>query len=153
MAEINISTNRWEEMVREHSAAPHHGARFITWHSEFILRFHELLKTVPDGERPDRADIAAWTEVPVELKRVNGWDSDWDALEDRLNNNIGSFESLDELANEIYHPHNFLHVAAARAYNDRYVGNPQTAPRSTYFWQIHGLIELWHLNWRRALIV
>lgn len=54
MSKIEISpTNNvdiWEDMVREHRNAPHHGPDFLTWHSGFIVRFHELLKKVPEHE-------------------------------------------------------------------------------------------------------
>ncbi|MDE2809471.1 MAG: hypothetical protein OXN90_13735 [Gemmatimonadota bacterium] len=152
MPEININASEWDDMVREHLNAPHHGAEFLTWHSEFILRFHALLKRVPDQQRPKPADIAAWPAVPQDLKGVGGWDPEWEPLEARLRTNIKSFDSLEDLVEEIYQLHNFLHTAAARFYSDKFVGDRRTAPRSTYFWQIHGLVELWHLDWRRALI-
>ncbi|MDE0245838.1 MAG: hypothetical protein OXM59_10915 [Gammaproteobacteria bacterium] len=159
MAAINIKNDRWEAMIGEHSNAPHLGARFLTWHSEFILRFHELLKTVTDDQQPDRAAITAWTAVPDELKRdieflsqTVKWDADWEQLEMKLQTDIGSFQSLDDLAREVNGLHGFLHLAVAHVHQEPHITDINNAPRSTYFWQIHGLVELWHLNWRRNLI-
>ena len=151
MAEISISDPKWEDMVGEHNSAPHDNAVFLKWHSDYIVRFHELLKTVPAYEQPTPDSIAAWTEVPEDLKvefEINGrtvkWIPVWDSLVKRLQNNIASFKSLDDLANEINPLHGFLHVAVGEVYKEPHIADPASAPRSTYFWQIHGLIDLWY---------
>lgn len=150
MAKINISDPEWENLVSDHRKAPHHGAEFLRWHGEFIVRFHKLLESVPEDERPEPASIAPWAAIPEDLKGANGWNQNWDDLEEKLQKDIASFLSLDDLAQEIHPLHDFLHSAVREVYRDPDIYPAENAPRSTYFWQLHGLIERWHQDWRDA---
>ena len=140
----------WDAMLNEHAEHHHHGAEFLTWHSEFIARFASLLNSLPEADRPAKESIEPWTEIPEALKKASIWKTEWDEREDRLQGDIASFKSLEELANFINPLHAALHGAVAEVYNDPNIASVETAPRSTYFWQLHGLIERWYQKWRSA---
>lgn len=149
MARIRINHPKWDAMLDDHARHNHLGADFLTWHSDFIDRFKELLKLLQANNqpRPREKDIEPWKEIPQILKGASMWKDEWDELEDNLQHNIGSFENLTELANDILPLHNDLHRAVQEIHKDRYIAIRETAPMSTYFWQLHGLIERWHQAW------
>ena len=150
MPEIRINHPEWDAMLNDHAHHHHRGAEFLTWHSAFIARFKRLLDSLPEADRPAEESIEPWTEIPADLKTASGWEPEWDALESRLQGEIESFTSLEELANDINPLHGFLHGAIAEVYGDPNIASPEVAPRSTYFWQLHGLVERWHQAWRNA---
>ena len=150
MPEIRIKDAKWKEMLDDHAGHDHSGAEFLKWHSKFIAQFASLLESLPKADRPAEASIEPWTEIPGDLKSASGWKSEWDALESRLQGKIESFTSLEELADEINPLHNFLHRAVAEVYGDPNMANTARAPRSTYFWQLHGLVERWYQAWLNA---
>ncbi|TDJ00723.1 MAG: hypothetical protein E2O76_04565 [Caldithrix sp.] len=54
---------------------------------------------------------------------------------------MSNFGSLDELGRFLeWSLHGFLHNAAAGMWNEQILLSFQS-PRSTYFWQLHGLID------------
>lgn len=150
MPEIRINHPEWDAMLEDHAQHHHHGAEFLTWHSAFIARFERLLDTLPEADRPAEESIEPWTEIRGDLKTASTWKTEWDALESRLQDDIASFTSLEELANYINPLHDSLHDAVAEVYDDPHIASVETAPRSTYFWQLHGLVERWHQAWRSA---
>ena len=149
MPEIRINHPEWDAMLKAHAGHPHHGAAFLTWHSAFIARFERLLNSLPEADRPAKESIEPWTEIPGDLKTASTPVSERDEREIRLQDDIASFTSLDELANYILPLHDDLHGAVEKVYGDRHIGSRATAPRSTYFWQLHGLVERWHQAWLR----
>ncbi len=150
MPEIRINNPEWDAMLNAHARHHHRGPAFLTWHSEFIARFERLLSSLPEADRPAEESIEPWTKIPGDLKRTSTWQPEWDARESRLQGDIASFTSLEELANYINPLHGFLHGAVAEVYGDPNIARPETAPRSTYFWQLHGLVERWHQAWHNA---
>ena len=150
MPEIRINDPEWDAMLDDHAEHDHHGVEFLTWHSAFIARFEGLLNTLEEAKRPAEESIEPWTEIPGDLKTASTWKTKWSERESRLQNNIASFTSLEELANYINPLHDDLHGAVAEVYGDSNIADVATAPRSTYFWQLHGLIERWHQDWRSA---
>jgi hypothetical protein len=59
-----------------------------------------------------------------------------------------SFTTAEDLGHSIEHGlHDFLHPAVATAFNDESVRSPSTAPQSTFFYQIHGLVNHWWREW------
>ena len=137
-------------MLKDHGEHRHQGAEFLTWHSEFIARFETLLQSLPEADRPAEESIEPWSEIPEDLKTATMWKSEWDERENRLHGEIASFKSLEELATYINPLHGVLHGAVAEVYGDTNIASVSRAPRSTYFWQLHGLVEHWHQEWRSA---
>ena len=149
MPEIRINDPEWDAMLKDHARHRHEGAEFLTWHSDFIARFESLLNSLPEADRPAEESIEPWTEIPGDLKSVSTWKTEWDERESRLQSDIASFTSLEELANYIIPLHDDLHGGVEEVYGDPHIASRITAPRSTYFWQLHGLIEHWHQAWLR----
>ena len=67
----------WNAMLDDHAEHHHHGAGFLTWHSDFIARFERLLKSLPEADRPAKGSIEPWTKIPKDLKTASGWKSEW----------------------------------------------------------------------------
>jgi len=139
------------------SPTPGSGLEFLTFHQNFLAQFHAWYDNQPFA---DQAAVAPWPQVPDALKQVPSppldpslvWSPDWASQEDRIENNPLSFQSADELGMFIeWGLHALLHNASAIAFNEPVLADPTTAPGSTYFYQIHGLIEGWWLNWQNAV--
>ncbi|MEC2743791.1 hypothetical protein P9Z56_09770 [Bacillus cereus] len=125
---------------------PGAGLEFLTFHRNFIAKFHQWYDSQPFA---DQNAVAPWTSIPPELKVAStGWNSQFEADERRILTNNPPFASLDELGLFIERGlHGFLHVAAARVYRESIVGSIPTSPLSTLFYKIHGLIEFWAASW------
>ncbi|MDE0521012.1 MAG: hypothetical protein OXH79_03545 [Boseongicola sp.] len=152
MPTINIDHPEWDQFVHEHlTPGIHAGALFLTWHGDYVARFHRLMNTLPPNiGQPKPADVAPWLKIPNRLKRTRTWvaeASDLQNREDKLQNSIQTFKTLEELAGHIVPLHNAMHRAAEEAYNEPHIANIVNAPRSTYFWRLHGLVETWHQAW------
>lgn len=131
------------------SPTPGSGLEFLTFHQNFLAQFHAWYDNQPFA---DPAAVAPWLQVPDALKQVPSppldpsfvWSQDWASQEDRIENNPLSFQSSDELGMFIeWGLHALLHNASAIAFNEQILADPTTAPSSTYFYEIHGLIEGW----------
>ncbi|KYG36567.1 hypothetical protein [Bacillus gaemokensis] len=128
---------------------PGAGLEFITFHQNFIAKFHAWYDSQPFA---DQNAVAPWTSIPQELKVASaGWNSQFEADEKRILTNNPPFASLDELGLFIERGlHNqFLHGAAARVYNEPIVGSIPSSPLSTLFYKIHGLIDYWCSSWEK----
>lgn len=127
------------------------GEKFLKWHSAYIQEFSKWWESANKATRPKKREIKAWKEIPAELKKKKwGWDKRHADDEKKLQD-MANFSTHDQLGRHILKRlHDFLHGAAAKKYKDPFVGSSKTAPRSTYFWQIHGLIENWSKEWLRA---
>ena len=135
-APLELDGPEWEQMLAEHAAHRHPAnAHFLQWHGDFIARFNQL---------PPPNAISAWPAVPEELKRRIGWRRSFLQLENDLDSDIGSFDTLDDLARRIQPLHDYLHNAAAIVYGDPNIAHSDTAPWSPHFWRLHGLIERWY---------
>ena len=75
-----------------------------------------------------------------------GWNGELAQAEQRILD-MSSFGTLDELGRFLeWGMHGYLHHAAAIMFNEPVLMRYES-PRSTYFWQLHGLIENWRLRW------
>lgn len=130
---------------------PGSGDEFLIWHRRYINQFMFWLKVSPDSASLDEAIVRgcmAWRRIPDVLKNPDwGWD-DYSEAEQHLQN-MSNFETHDDLGRFIeggLHD-NFLHNAAAEAFKEPDINDANKAPESTYFWQIHGLINGWSKAW------
>lgn len=118
------------------------GLEFFTFHRDFIAQFRAWYDVQPGA---DQAAVAPWTAIPTELKdpAVTGWDSTRQIQEQRIVSNSPPFADADELGQYIEGGiHGWLHGAARAAYGEAVLSNYHS-PQSTYFWQLHGLVDHW----------
>jgi hypothetical protein len=121
---------------------PGSGLEFFTFHRTYIAQFHAWYDVQPDA---DQAAVAAWTAIPAELKdpAVTGWDGTRQVQEQRIVSNNPPFADADDLGQYVEGGiHGWLHGAAAAAYGESIL-NTFHSPQSTYFWQLHGLVDHW----------
>lgn len=123
------------------------GEEFLAWHQGFVQRFHQWVSTLPAGERPAQNTIAPWTAIPQPLKMsMLGWSVTL-ADEEQLLDNMSNFASLDELGRFLeWSMHGFLHHASSQMWNETALMSFES-PRSSYFWQLHGLVDHWRQQW------
>lgn len=126
---------------------PGGGLEFLQFHRDFMRR---VLVWWNETQPPiDPAAIAPWTSIPAALKNpaVTGWNGTRAAQEARITSNNPPFATADELGTYIEGGiHGWLHPATADAFNDPVVRNLHS-PQSTYFYQIHGLVDKWWSDW------
>lgn len=120
---------------------PGSGLEFLTFHRSYIAQFHAWYDSQPGA---DQAAVAAWTAIPAELKVPEAnWTSTRVAQEQRIITNNPPFANADELGQYIEGGiHGWIHGAAATIFNESILGSFHS-PQSTYFWQLHGLVDHW----------
>ena len=127
--------------------APGSGEEFLNWHQGYIQRFMQWYEAQPESARPPRAQIQPWQSIPTHLKMgMNGWNAQLASEEARIQA-PSNFGSLDELGRFLeWSLHSFLHSAAAQMHSEPVLLSFES-PRSTFFWQLHGLIDQWRAAW------
>ncbi len=123
------------------------GEEFLVWHQGFLQRFHQWVGSLPTAQRPDANAIRPWLTIPQMLKMSTlGWNSAL-ANSEQLLSNMSNFESLDELGRALeWGMHGYLHNAAGDLWNEPVLLGFES-PRSSYFWQLHGLVDHWRQQW------
>lgn len=138
------------------------GLEFLQFHRDFMAQVMAWYNVQPFGTAPfnvapflnlgsAQAAVAGWTSVPAALKvGATGWGSVQAAQEARLTTFMPPFTSADDLGSYIEGGiHGWIHGATATAFGDPVVGSFHS-PQSTYFYGIHGLVDLWWRNWAAA---
>jgi hypothetical protein len=137
------------------------GLEFLQFHRDFMAQVMAWYNAQPFGTAPfnvapfqnlasAQAAVAGWTFIPAPLKNgaVTGWGGVQVAQEARLTSLTPPFASADDLGTYIEGGiHGWIHGAAAAAFNEPIVGTFHS-PLSTYFYGIHGLVDLWWRNWQ-----
>lgn len=123
------------------------GEEFLVWHQGFIERFFQWVNGLPTSQQPPADTISPWRAIPQMLKMsMLGWDADL-ADEEQLLSDMSNFDSLDDLGRFLeWSLHGFLHNAASGMWNEPILLSFES-PRSTYFWQLHSLIDHWRQQW------
>ena len=123
------------------------GEEFLVFHQGFVQRFRDWVETLPANDRPAQASIESWKVIPPMLRMgMLGWNAALAQDELRLAD-MSNFSTLDELGRFLeWDIHGFLHNSAAGMWNEPVLLSYES-PRSTYFWQLHGLIEMWREQW------
>lgn len=123
------------------------GEEFLVWHRGFVQRFHQWVNGLPVNQQPPANAISPWRAIPQMLKMsMLGWNNNF-ADEEQLLSDMSNFDSLDDLGRFLeWSLHGFLHNAATRMWNEPILLSFES-PRSTYFWQLHGLIDHWRQQW------
>jgi hypothetical protein len=125
---------------------PGSGLEFLTFHRNFVAQFHAWYDGQPFA---NPAAVAEWTAIPAALKNpaLTFWNSSLAGQEARIAANSPPFATADELGIFIEAGiHNWIHGATATVYNEPEVGTFHS-PRSTYFYNIHGLVDFWWRQW------
>jgi len=129
--------------------SPGSGLEFLTFHRNFVAQFHAWYDTQPFA---DQAAVAAWSFMPIQLKdpATTFWNSNLASQETRITTNTPTSATADELGIFIENGiHNWIHGATAIAFNEPIVGTFHS-PESTYFYQIHGLVDYWWQQWQQS---
>jgi len=121
------------------------GEEFLVWHRGYIQRFRDWMAALPEDQKP--LGTEAWEQIPIGLKMgMLGWSAQRAQEERRLNDPM-SFSSLDEVGLYLeWSLHGWLHSATSNMWNEPILMSFES-PRSTYFWQLHGLIDHWRNSW------
>ena len=131
--------------------SPGGGLEFLQFHRDFVARFRAWYATQPAA---DLVAITPWTAIPGPLKNpaVTNWNSSLAAQEQRLTTNVPPFPSADALGQYIEGGiHNWIHGATANAFNEPIVAGFHS-PQSTFFYQIHGLVDRWWRAWESGQV-
>ncbi|WP_238392493.1 tyrosinase family protein [Paenibacillus antri] len=118
---------------------PGDGIEFLRFHRNFLrksLRWYNAQGLNPKSVEP-------WSSIPVEIKTHPGWTSRLQEAENRITRNLASFESSDELGIFLLTSslHDAVHAIGAEVYSDMDFGQIRWAPRSTLFFNWHGMID------------
>jgi hypothetical protein len=122
------------------------GQEFLDFHHQFLIDFHLWYMGQPGV---DLSLVAGWTAIPAEMKSAGGWFIDINAFETQVNNH-SAFAIEDALGLYIEPVHNTGHGIMASVYSDSLVGPIMTSPRSSHFYNWHGLIDKWRNDWLQA---
>lgn len=125
---------------------PGFGADFLAFHRRFIRRALDWYRSQGLDERL----VQPWTVPPEPIRSSACYDR---AAEARILRMPRSFATADELGRfiEASGLHNCMHQQAALLYGEPDLNDFDVAPRSTVFYQIHGMIDNWYRAWEEAL--
>lgn len=121
------------------------GLEFLGFHRYFLtkaLNWYKMQGLKSQMVRP-------WSSIPVEIKRHPRWNRRLQNAENRIINNLGSFRSSDGfgLFLQTSSLHNTVHEIGSIVFNEPDFDEILLSPRSTYFYNWHGLIDNW---WRKG---
>jgi hypothetical protein len=117
------------------------GAAFLEFHRTFMQKCLEWYRT----KGLDAKLVQPWSSIPPEIKRHPRWNRRLQDAENRITTNLSSFNSHDELGQFVQSStlHDSIHVIGATVFNDGNFGLLPLAPRSTLFYNWHGMIDNW----------
>jgi len=97
----------------------------------------------------DPAFVQPWQEVPAAIRNSPCYNQ---AAEMRIRFNPQSFATVDELGAFIEgsNLHGCIHQEGARVFGEPELNDFDVAPRITYFYNIHRMIDGWYQQWERA---
>lgn len=127
---------------------PGGGLEFLQFHGDFVRRVRTWYLAQP-GANP--ALVESWTTLPAAYRDpMRGWNNTLSTQENRIVGNPTSFASVDALGEYIEGGiHNYLHNAGATIFNEPVLASFHS-PQSSFFYQIHGLIDNWWRAWESA---
>ena len=130
--------------------SPGSGTEFLTFHRNLMGEFFTWNNV---NHAATATQISAWTAIPPILKADALWSAVLAAAETRINNNSPAFADQDALGIHIETTiHNWIHGAVGRSALPMDAGEPNIISQlhsveSTYFYQIHGLVQYWWDQW------
>ncbi|SDW67624.1 hypothetical protein [Paenibacillus sp. CF384] len=149
----NFPSALLQEHVQWHHANHHddpsqlpagYGAKFMQFHRYFINK--ALQWYYQQGYDPQL--VAPWQSVPEAIRNTSCYNRNAEA---RLMNNLQSFSTLDQLGLFIEgsNLHGCIHQEASRIFGENFLNDFDLAPQSTYFYQIHGMLDQWYKRWEQ----
>ncbi|MCC3374753.1 hypothetical protein [Cohnella sp. REN36] len=121
---------------------PGYGQAFLQFHRHYIRK--ALAWYNQQGYDP--ALVAPWTSVPEQIRQSPCYDQRAEARILYQPQTIRSAEELGRLI-EGSGMHGCIHQGAAELYGDPDLQDFDISPRSTIFYNIHGMIDRWYQNW------
>jgi len=134
------------------------GQEFFQFHHDLMIEFFAWNNA---HHAASASDLAAWGSIPAALKvPETGWPSPWAGLDlaaDEMRVRLNSPPFMNDDALGIFIEggiHNWIHGAVAAAPSFHLAPDEQDvisgfhSVKSTYFYKIHGLVDLW---WNRFL--
>ncbi|SDT00886.1 hypothetical protein SAMN05444162_2836 [Paenibacillaceae bacterium GAS479] len=120
------------------------GDRFLNFHRQYIRKVLSWYQS----QGYDMRLVQPWTEVPQGIRMSPCYDRN---AEMRLRFQPQSFATVDELGRYMERLHACIHDVGSVLFNEPILQDLDLAPRSTYFYNIHGMIDNWYSNWERAM--
>lgn len=119
-----------------------YGLEFLRFHRSFIAR--ALVWYRSRGYDPRL--VEPWVSVPEPIRQAPCYNREAEA---RILLRPDTFRSADELGRFIESSslHGCIHQEAALLYGEPDLNDLDIAPRSTVFYNIHGMIDRWWQNW------
>jgi len=123
-----------------------YGERFLRFHRDFIGRALQWYAQMGY----DLSLVQPWQEVPAAIRNSPCYNQ---AAEMRIRFNPQSFATADELGAFIEgsNLHGCIHQEGARVLGEPDLNDFDVAPRITYFYNIHTMIDGWYQQWERAM--
>ncbi|MEW9672720.1 hypothetical protein ABLT31_28205 [Ammoniphilus sp. 3BR4] len=120
------------------------GVEFLRFHRYYMNRALSWYRT--QGLNPRM--VRPWSSIPSQIKRHPRWNRRLQDAENRIINDPGSFRSSDELGLFIQtsNLHRAVHLLGSSVFDEPEFAEIGLSPRSTYFYNWHGLIDNW---WRQ----
>ncbi|OXM14081.1 hypothetical protein [Paenibacillus herberti] len=120
------------------------GDRFLSFHRQYIRKVLSWYQS----QGYDMRLVQPWTEVPQGIRMSPCYDRN---AEMRLRFQPQSFATSDEMGRYLERLHACIHDVGSVLFNEPILQDLDLAPRSTYFYNIHGMIDNWYSNWERAM--
>lgn len=130
--------------------SPGSGTEFLTFHRNMMGEFFTWNNV---NHAASGTQISAWTGIPTILKSDRAWSPALQAAETRILSNTPAFTDQDSLGIHIETTiHNWIHGAVGRSSLPKDPGEDAIisglhSVGSTYFYQIHGLVQFWWDQW------
>jgi hypothetical protein len=131
-----------------------YGVYFLHFHRHFIT---EVLGWA-SGQGMDLTPFTPWDALPNSFKTDTSnppWNPSNSAMYQSLTVLVQPFNTEDQFGAALSGGfHSFLHNKGV--FGEPALGDFNTSPTSTYFYQIHGLVERMHqhwLNWKRSAVI
>lgn len=117
------------------------GEEFLTFHRNFIQKSLQWYK----GQNLNPKLVTPWSSIPDKIKSHPSWSGRLQNTENRITGRLSSFDSAEELGEFILFSslHDSVHMIGSEVFNDPDFGQIQLSPRSTLFYNWHGLIDNW----------
>jgi hypothetical protein len=132
---------------------PGFGVGLLDFHRDLLV---DVLNWMRDSGR-DTSDVQPWTAIPAELTGDVTFTPVRAEAVRRITQRAYTFRDLDDFGlfltsdDRSRNLHLWFHDVTMALYRDPFVRPFATSPKSTYFYNFHGLIQQWRLDVERAL--
>ena len=134
-------------LANHHIDRPGYGVGLLDFHRDLIA---DVLKWMHDTGR-DTSSVQPWPAIPADLAAHHTFNAKRSQAVRRITQRPYTFRDLDDFGlfltseDRSDNLHLWFHDVTRTAFNDPLVREFTTAPRSTYFYNFHGLIQNWRL--------